>query len=275
MASGKRENFIREKMNNSFQGKVVLITGSSQGIGKAIAMELGSLGARIALNGRNPAKLEKANQELIQSGITTLLVQGDITNFEVCEQIIRRIIEEFGHLDILITNASITAAGNFADMPIDIFKTAMDSLFYGSVFPIKAALPELVRSKGQVILISSLAGLFGLPKYSAYSAGKMALTGFTQSLQSEMRNSGIHIGIAYVGFTHNDKEKKVLNVSGEWCQVPERPPVFQQTPEEVAKGITRMIRHRQNRKVFSVIGKIQIRIIRFAPWLFRMISGKF
>jgi NAD(P)-dependent dehydrogenase (short-subunit alcohol dehydrogenase family) len=262
-------------MNNPFQGKVALITGSSQGIGKAIAMELGSLGARIALNGRNQSKLEKANQELIQSGIKTLVVQGDITCFKDCEQIISRIILEFGRLDILVTNASITAAGNFADMPIDIFKTAMDSLFYGSVFPIKAALPELIRVKGQIILISSLAGLFGLPKYSAYSAGKMALTGFTQSLQSEMRNSGIHIGIAYIGFTRNDKEKKVLNVSGEWCQVPERPPVFQQIPEKVAKGISRMIRRRQNRKVFSVVGKIQIRIIRFTPWLFRMISGKF
>lgn len=261
-------------MNNPFQGKVALITGSSQGIGKAIAKELGSLGARIALNGRNPAKLEKANQELIQSGITTLLVQGDITNFEGCEQIISRIILEFGRLDILVANASITATGDFADMPIDIFKTTMDSLFYGSVFPIKAALPELVRSKGQVILISSLAGLFGLPKYSAYSAGKMALTGFTQSLQAEMRNSGIHIGIAYVGFTRNDNEKRVLNISGKWCPVPDRPSVFQQSPEQVATGIARMISHRQNRKVFSVIGKIQIRIIRFTPWLFRMISGK-
>lgn len=261
-------------MINPFQGKVALITGSSQGIGKAIAKELGSLGARIALNGRNPAKLEKANQELIQSGITTLLVQGDITNFEGCEQIISRIILEFGRLDILVTNASITATGDFADMPIDIFKTTMDSLFYGSVFPIKAALPELVRSKGQVILISSLAGLFGLPKYSAYSAGKMALTGFTQSLQAEMRNSGIHIGIAYVGFTRNDNEKRVLNISGKWCPVPDRPSVFQQSPEQVATGIARMISHRQNRKVFSVIGKIQIRIIRFTPWLFRMVSRK-
>lgn len=262
-------------MNNPFQGKVALITGSSQGIGKAIAMELGSLGARIAVNGRNPAKLEKANQELIQSGITTLMVQGDITNFEVCEQIIRRIIVEFGRLDILVTNASITAAGNFADMPIDIFKIALDSLFYGSVFPIKAALPELHRSKGQIILISSVAGLFGLPKHSAYSSGKMALTGFAQSLQAEMRNSGIHIGIAYIGFTHNDKEKRVLNVLGEWCQVPDRPPLLQQSPEQVARGIARMIRCRQNRKVFSVAGKIQTRIIRFTPWLFKIISRKF
>ncbi len=262
-------------MSTIFKGKVALITGSGQGIGKAIAMELGSRGARIALNGRNLVKLQKADEGLKKSGITTLLVPGDITSFEICGQIISRIILEFGQLDILVTNASITASGNFADMPINIFKTAMDSLFYGSVFPIKAALPELHRSKGHIILISSLAGLYGLPKHSAYSAGKMALTGFAQSLQAEEQNSGIHIGIAYVGFTRNDKEKRVLSISGEWCQVPDRPPVLQKSPEQVARGIARMIRHRQQMKVFSVIGKLQTLIIRFTPWLFKLISAKF
>jgi short-subunit dehydrogenase len=262
-------------MKTFFQGKIALITGSSQGIGKAIAKELGLQGAVIALNGRNLAKLEKTNQELIQSGIKTLLVPGDITNFQVCEQIIGSILQEFNHLDILVTNASITAAGNFTDLPIEIFKTAVDSLFYGSVFPVKAALPELIRTKGQIILISSLAGLFGLPKHSAYSAGKMALTGFAQSLQTEVRSTGVHIGIAYVSFTRNDNEKRVLNESGDWCPVPARPPAIQQSPEHVAKGIAKMLRHRRQMKVFSAIGKIQLVIIRFAPWLFRMISRKF
>lgn len=258
-------------METSIKGKVALITGSSQGIGKAIALELGSQGAIIALNGRNTAKLDRTNQELIRVGITTLLVPGDITSFEICEAIIARIVLEFGRLDILVTNASITAAGNFTDMPVSIFKAAMDSQFYGSVFPVKAALPELLRSKGQIILISSLAGLFGLPRHSPYSAGKMALTGFAQSLQAELKKSGIHLGIAYLGFTVNDKEKKVLNIAGEWCPVPPRPPAVQQSPEKVARGIARMISCRQERKVFSVIGKMQILIIRFAPWLFKII----
>lgn len=261
-------------MSASFQGKVALVTGSGQGIGKAIAQELGSQGARIVLNGRDPAKLEKTNEELKKSGITTLLAPGDITSLEICGQIISRIILEFGRLDILVTNASITASGNFAEMPADIFKTAMDSLFYGSVFPIKAALPELVRSKGQIILISSLAGLFGLPGHSPYCAGKMALTGFAQSLQAEEHDSGIHVGIAYVGFTRNDRRKRVLSISGEWCEVPYRPRIVQQSPERVAKGIAHMIKRRQRRRVFSVIGRIQTMIIRFAPWLFRIIARR-
>jgi meso-butanediol dehydrogenase/(S,S)-butanediol dehydrogenase/diacetyl reductase len=262
-------------MNKPLKGKIALITGSSQGIGKAIALELGSLGATIALNGRNPAKLQKANEELQKSGITTLLVPGDITQYEVCEQIVSKIILNFEKLDILVTNASITAAGNFADLPIEIFKTAMDSQFYGSVFPVKAALPDIRRSKGSIILISSLAGLFGLPKHSAYSCGKMALTAFTQSLQTEERNSGMNIGIAYVGFTQNDSEKRVLNQAGEWCEVPQRPPALQQSPGKVARGIAGMILHRQQRKVFSAIGKTQNLIIRFTPWIFRIISKKF
>jgi short-subunit dehydrogenase len=168
----------------------------------------------------------------------------------------------------------MSAEGNFADMLPEVFRTSFNSLFFGSVFPVKAALPEIIKTRGHIVFISSLAGFYGLRRYSAYSSGKMALTALAQSIRAETANTGIHVGIAYVGLTQNEKSKTTLNADGELVLVPPRPAHLQQTREKVAEGIAKMILKRQKRKVFSLIGVIQDALIRFTPSLFRQIAKK-
>ncbi|MBI3232825.1 MAG: SDR family oxidoreductase [Bacteroidetes bacterium] len=248
-----------------FKDKVAIITGSGSGIGKVTAIELGKLGAKIMLNGRNEDKLINTKKELIGLGINVEYCCASIQTIEGANLLVETAIAKFGKIDILITNAGISMRASFDTMDAEHFKSVMDANIYGTVFPAKAALPHLVKSGGSLVFISSLAGIYGLPSASAYSAGKMALTALTQSLRAELRNTSIHIGIVYVGFTQNDDTKRVLNAKGEEVPVAHRPGGMQQTQQQVALSIIELIRKRKHKIILSTMGKLMSFLVKVAP----------
>lgn len=246
-------------------GKIVLITGSSQGIGKATAVEFCKKGATVILNGRNERKLRKAELDLQNKGFSVYALQGDITDKNDCTRLMEEIVARFGALDVLINNASVTMQESVQAIDLESFENIFNSNAIGSVFPTLAALPLLKKSGGSVLFISSLAGLHAMPSASAYSMGKMSLTAFWQSLQIELSRSGIHAAICYVSFTQNEQSKRMMSANGQLVEVPKRPKFLVQSREKVGRTLVRMIRYRRSKRVLSIMGKLVAFMFRYFP----------
>jgi len=256
-------------MKPLFQGQVVLITGSSQGIGKSLAVHLGERGASIGLNGRDQEKLRKTHDELNSMGIDNLMLPGDVTDYQTCEKIIAGIIDKYGKLNAVVANGSMMVESSIEAIKPEVFSLAIDSQILGAVYPVKAALPELIKSKGYILLVSSLASFYGLPRFSAYSMGKAAHTRFAQSLRFEMSGSGIDIGVAYVCFTKNEPHKQMMLPDGSLSYLPKRPSRMQYPREKVASCMASMLMKRKKKKIISFYGKAYETASRLFPVILR------
>ena len=208
-------------------GKVAIVTGSESGIGRETARVLCESGAAVVLNGRNAERLEHTRQALAAGGHAVASCVADVTDYAACERLVQTAIDQFGQLDILITNASISQRAYFADMAPEVFRQVLDSNVYGSVYPLKAALPHLTRTRGSVTFISSISALNGMPSGSAYCAGKAAVSNLAHTLRLELADTGIHFGVVHIGFTQNDADKRVLDAAGQPVEIAHRPPCWQ------------------------------------------------
>ena len=242
---------------NKFQGKVAIVTGSSMGIGKATAIELIKNGASVVLNGRNKERLKLAENELKALGGDVISISCDVSNPEQAKMLIGETVKAFGKLDILINNAGISMRGNVADLNPSIFKTVFEVNILGVMNPIIPALPHIRESKGSIVFISSLAGIRGLPGYSAYCSSKMALRAIAESLRIEEVESKIHVGIVFVGFTENENAKRTLAADGSLVEIGNRKGLVKvQTTSSVAKAILKNISKRKFKTTLTGIGKL-------------------
>ena len=250
-----------------FAGQVAIVTGSESGIGRETARVLCENGAAVVLNGRNAERLEHTRQTLAAAGHTVATCVADVTDYAACEHLVQTAIENFGQLDILITNASISMRAYFADMAPEVFRQVLDSNVYGSVYPLKAALPYLTRTRGSVTFISSISALNGMPSGSAYCAGKAAVANLAHTLRLELVETGIHFGVVHIGFTQNDPEKRVLDAAGRPVPIAHRPPRWQKSQAEVAAIIVRHVRKRRQRTVISALGRLIVLVHTYLPRL--------
>ncbi|MDO7848411.1 SDR family oxidoreductase [Hymenobacter sp. M29] len=248
-----------------FAGQVAIVTGSESGIGRETARLLCESGAAVVLNGRNAERLGQTRAALETAGFTVASCVADVTDYAACELLVNTAIDAFGRLDILVTNASISQRAYFADMQPDVFKQVMDSNVYGSVFPLKAALPHLIKARGSVTFISSISALNGMPSGSAYCAGKAAVANLAHTLRLELADTGVHFGVVHIGFTQNDPEKRVLAADGQPVPIAHRPPRWQKTQAEVAAIIVRHIRRRRQRTVISALGQLIVLVHTYFP----------
>lgn len=250
-----------------FAGKVAIVTGSESGIGRETARLLCQQGAVVVLNGRTPDRLEQTRQAFRMQGHTVVACLADVTEYDDCERLVRAAIDAFGQLDILITNASISMRAYFADMQPDVFRQVLDSNVYGTVFPVKAALPYLVKTKGVVTFISSISALNGMPSGSAYCAGKAAISNLAHTLRLELHDTGIQFGVVHIGFTQNDPDKRVLDAGGQPVLIAHRPPRWQKSQADVGRIILGHIRRRRQRTVISALGRLIVLIHTHLPRL--------
>ena len=251
--------------SSKLAGKVAIVTGSSRGIGKVVAMLLAQKGVKVVINGRNPNHLEATKIEFEQNNLHVTAIEADVTDHQACEQLINQTVQAFGKLDILINNAGISMEGSIAESQPHVFKKLIETNLVGQLFPTQAALPHIVQTKGSIVFISSIAGLIGLPRFAAYSSSKMALTALTQSLRIENYATDIHIGLSYLGFVENEKNKTFLNKDGELELMPDRKSFAKMPVDKVAFKIVRGIELRRKNEVFSMIGKLLSLTQRFFP----------
>src|ERR1700733_10159577 len=172
--------------------KIVIITGASSGIGKSLAVEFAKRGANLVLGARQYVTLCEITQGLEQQyNIKAIAVQCDVTIEEDCAHLIKQTLVTFSKIDVLINNAGISMRALFNDTSVEVLKKVMDVNFWGTVYCTKYALPEILKTKGSVVGVSSIAGYKGLPGRTGYSASKFAMNGFLDALRVENLNTGI------------------------------------------------------------------------------------
>ena len=184
------------------KAKVVLITGSAQGIGRAIALRFAKAGAKIALNDIEAQKenLEKVKKEIEELGSEAKYYFADVSKYEEVERMVKEIEKDFGKLDVLVNNAGIIKDRTLAKMTFDEWKAVIDVNLTGTFNCTKAALPLIVANQGCIINISSIVGERGNFGQTNYAASKGGIIGFTKSLSKELGRFGVRVNAVSPGF---------------------------------------------------------------------------
>jgi NAD(P)-dependent dehydrogenase (short-subunit alcohol dehydrogenase family) len=212
MRPGSRESPL---VSSRFAGQVVLLTGASSGIGAELARQFAAEGARLALAARDAQRLEVVAAECRALGGDALVVPGDVGVEASCASMVERTVATYGQLDILVNNAGLGSSGLFDQITdLTIFDTLMRVNYLGSVWCTAHALPHLKRSKGRLVAISSLTGLTGVPKRTAYAATKHAMAGFFDSLRIELDGTGVSVTVVYPGFVFSEINQRALSPDG-------------------------------------------------------------
>lgn len=246
--------------------KVVIITGASSGIGKALASEAGKRGATVVLAARSVEKLSALESSLKESGIRVLAVHTDVSREEDCKNLIAETVRNFGRIDILINNAGISMRALFEQADLDVIRKLMDTNFWGTVYCTKYALPYLLKDKGSVVGVSSIAGFKGLPGRTGYSASKFAMQGFLETLRIENRKKGLHVLIACPGFTASNIRNTALAADGSAQGESPRDEAGMMTAGEVAVRICKAIDKRKKVLVMTGQGKMTVLLNKFFPY---------
>jgi 3-oxoacyl-[acyl-carrier protein] reductase len=177
------------------EGKVALITGASAGIGRAAARALAREGAKIALTARRRERLEELAAEVKSLGSEAVFVTGDIREEQTSKDIVARAVKAFGRVDILVANAGMAYYKNLADTAVSEYDDMMDINMRGSWLITRHTVPVMIKQKeGQILLVSSMAGVYGFAGEATYCATKFAQVGFAQGLDKELRPHGIKVG---------------------------------------------------------------------------------
>lgn len=182
-----------------WQGRHVIVTGGSSGIGKATAICLARRGANISILARDPQKLTQAKTEIAaaSSQVQMFSFAADLSERAQADRAILSAVQALGSPDLLITSAGIAHPGYFRELPIEIFEQTMAINYFGTLYCIKAALPHMEAGGGHIALICSGAGLIGLYGYTPYSPSKFAVRGLAESLRGELKVWNIGLSIVY------------------------------------------------------------------------------
>ncbi|MGC8865448.1 MAG: SDR family oxidoreductase [Bacteroidales bacterium] len=248
--------------------KVVIITGASSGIGKALAEQYARRGWHLALGARRVDLLEAMKPALEAHGSRVLCLATDVSKEDDCKRLIEAAAATFGKIDILINNAGISMRALFRDVELDVLRRLMDVNFWGTVYCTRYALPYLLKSKGSVVGVISIAGYVGLPGRTGYSASKFAVRGFLETLRTENLKTGLHVLIAAPGFTATDIRFTALTADGSPQGASPRKEEKMMSAEEVAQRIIRAVDRRKNSLILTFFeGKFTVFLHKFFPGL--------
>jgi 3-oxoacyl-[acyl-carrier protein] reductase len=180
---------------NNLKGQVAVITGGSRGLGKAMAFALAAEGVNIVITGRTESRLKEVVQELETThGVKAAYASFDIGNYKAVQAGVKEIMTAFPKIDILINNAGIATFGSVMDMDVEEWERIIQTNLLGSYYVTKEILPQMIANQsGDILNVSSMAGLGGNATISAYAASKFGLIGFSDSLMKEVRKHNIRV----------------------------------------------------------------------------------
>lgn len=248
------------------KNKVVVITGASSGIGRALAKEFASKGARLSLGARRTDLLEELRAELPETEI--LILKTDVSLEDDCRKLMEETIYRFGQIDVLINNAGISMRALFEELDLKVIRQLMDVNFYGTVYCSKYALPHLLKTKGSLVGVISIAGYVGLPGRTGYSASKFAIRGFLDTLRIENLKKGLHVLVAAPGFTASEVRKVALTNDGSQQGETPRNEDKMMSAEECALHIVRAVEKRKRELILTFTeGKLTVFLGKFFPSL--------
>ncbi|WP_224360515.1 SDR family oxidoreductase [Hyalangium versicolor] len=203
----------------NMQGKTIVITGASAGIGKELAVVYASRRANVVLAARSEEALAQVKQQCEQAGGRALAVATDVADPEACRRMVERAVETFGGIDTLVNNAGITMWARLDEVTdLSLFERIMRVNYLGSVYCTYHALPHLKARKGLLVAISSLTGKTGVPTRSAYAASKHAMQGFFDSVRVELRDTGVDVLVVSPGFVATEIRDRAVGPDGKPIQ---------------------------------------------------------
>uniref|UniRef100_S4P9S5 Dehydrogenase/reductase SDR family protein 7-like protein n=1 Tax=Pararge aegeria TaxID=116150 RepID=S4P9S5_9NEOP len=245
------------KRRDALQGKIVVITGASSGIGEALAHVFYEYGCKVVLASRRRTELERVKEELLSKKQLSpteepVVCELDLSNLGQLESFVQKIYDTCGKIDILINNGGVSHRGSILHTTMEVDTKIMNTNYFGSVGLTKAVLPRMVEKKsGHVVFISSVQGLIALPDRSAYAASKHAMQAFADSLRSEMFQHNINVSVVSPGYVKTAVSLNALTGSGDSHGVMDKNTAAGFTPEYVAMKILDMVVNKNNELVIS------------------------
>ena len=221
------------------KGKAAIVTGAGSGLGRGIALMFAREGASVVVNGRRPGPIEATAKTITDAGGRALAVSGDVTITADIQRLIRTTVDAFGQLDILVNNAGIMVSRtNVVDCPEEDWRRTIDANLTSVFLCSKHALPELIKSRGNIVNLSSIAGLMGTPNRAAYGASKGALLILTRGMALDYAPHGVRVNALCPAFVETEINREFLaglHRTGEYDAVVRRHPLgFLGEPDDVA-----------------------------------------
>jgi len=260
-------------MNSYFKDKVVIVTGGTDGIGKALVDELLQSGAKVATCGRDHDKLYRLQSLYPSSPLHTMV--ADVSSENDCRRFIETTLKIFGGIDILINNAGVSMRALLKDSTTEVTRKVMDINFFGAVYCTKYALNSIVERKGTIVGVSSIAGYRGLPGRNAYSASKFALRGWLEAIKTELLYDGVHVMWVCPGFTSSNIRVAALDKDGQSHGETPMDESKMMSAEECAHHILRAIQKKKRTLVLTFTGKQTVFLNKFFPKLADKLTYRF
>lgn len=255
------------------KNKVVVITGGSEGIGKALAELALNSGAKVATCGRNHDKLYRL--QTLYPGKPLHIEVADVSKEADCKRFIDSTIQYFGGIDILINNAGISMRALLKDAEVDVVRKVMDINFFGTVYCTKYALDSIISRKGTIVGVSSVAGYRGLPGRTGYNASKFAMQGFLEALRVELLHSGVNVMWVCPGFTASNIRNASLQKDGTSQGYSTLDEAKLMSAEECAAITYNAIEKRKRSLIYTFEDKRTIFLTKFFPSLADKLVYKF
>lgn len=253
--------------------KVVIITGASSGIGKALAEQYAAEGWNLVLGARREDRLLLLQKEL--AGAEVLVVKTDVTLEADCKNLVEQAVKKFGQIDVLINNAGISMRALFNETELEVMRRVMDVNYWGTVNCTKYAMPWLLKSKGSLVGVISVGGYIGLPGRTGYSASKFAVRGFLETVRVENLKTGLHVLITAPAFTASEIRKSALTANGDTQGETPRNESKMMSAEDCAVQIYNAVEKRKRQLVLTFLeGKFTVFLSKFMPRLLERMTYK-
>ena len=262
------------KRDTYFDNKVIWITGASSGIGLEMAKQLDLLGAKLILSSRNIEALNTLKTKL-SSPEKHFVCALDLEKSSEFEKITQSIIEKYSKIDILINNGGISQRANAMKTSLEVDRKIMEVNYFGNIALSKCVLPYMLQSgRGQIVVVSSIAGKFGFYLRSAYSASKHALHGFYESLAMEEFNNGIRVTMVCPAKINTPISVNAINEKGTKSGIMDNNQRKGMPVSTCVKKIIRAIKHQKHEVIIGGEGVFAIKLKAFIPSLFRKLIRK-
>jgi short-subunit dehydrogenase len=264
-----------KKTDVYFRDKVVLITGASSGIGEELAWQLGQAGAKLILTARRTKLLEILAERIAGSGnARPLVVECDVTQDGDLDRAVSETVRQWGKLDVAIANAGFAVVGALRTLSVEDYRRQFETNCFGVLRTIYAALPEIEKTKGNMVIIGSVSGWAASPRVSPYAMSKFAVRALANSIALELEPAGVKVTLISPGFVESNI-RRVDNGGKLHAGMKDPVPAWLlMSTESAARQILRAVARGKREAIITGHGKIWVSLERFMPWVIRAVERK-
>jgi NAD(P)-dependent dehydrogenase (short-subunit alcohol dehydrogenase family) len=254
-------------MGGRFQGLVAWVTGGGSGLGRALALELAGQGARVAVSGRRGDRIREVEAELNRRGQEGMAIPCDVTDEEQVKAAVEAVVARWGRLDIAVANAGYGVVAPFLKVGVETWRRQLEVNVVGVVATLRQAMPELKKTRGRAVVVSSVMGKLALGSSAPYSASKHALVGLCDALYQELQGTGVTITNILPGLVATEIAQVDNHGVFHAQRRDERPKALMWPADRAARVMARAIHRRPRQFVFTGHGRLGVFLVQHVPGL--------